>query len=136
VKRIELGDIRICRRCGRGRATLLTDDGETISIPLDPSRARVLGTPATDTDVPWLSTLVLARLTQDGGTLQEIVLDLDEGALRALVSCRRAGELEVVACTPQEGVDLASRAGVPLYVTDEALAHATGATAAPGETLH
>jgi hypothetical protein len=136
VKRVELGDIRICKKCGRGRATLLTDDGETISIPLDPARARVLGTPATDADMPWLAALMLDRLTQDGRTLQEIVLDLDGGALRALVSCRRADDLEVLACTPQEGVDLASRAGVPLYVTDEALAHATGAPAAAGETLH
>lgn len=32
--------------------------------------------------------------------------------------------------------DLASRAGVPLYATDEALAHATGTATAPGETLH
>jgi hypothetical protein len=136
VKRIELGDIRICRRCGRGRAQLVTDDGETISIPLDPARARVLGTPTTEADVGWLTALVLDRFTQEGRTLQEIVLDLDGGALRALVSSRRDAELEVFACTPQEGVDLASRAAVPLYATDDALAHATGAAAAPGETLH
>jgi hypothetical protein len=136
VKRLELGDIRTCKRCGRGRATLLTDDGDTISIPLDPARARILGTPATEAEVPWLTAMVLDRLTQEDRTLQEIVLDLDGGALRALVSCRRAGELEVLACTPQEGVDLASRAGVPLYATDEALVYATGSATAPGETLH
>jgi len=136
VKRLELGDIRICRRCGRGRANLITDDGESISIPLDPARARVLGKPAAEADVPWLTALVLDRVAQDGRALREVVLDLDGGALRALVSSRRDGELEVVACTPQEGVDLANRAGVPLYATDEALAHATGARASSGETLH
>jgi hypothetical protein len=136
VKRLELGDVRICRRCGRGRANLITVDGESISIPLDPARARVLGKPASDADVPWLTALVLERVAQDGRTLQEVVLDMDGGMLRALVSSRRDGELDVVACTPQEGVDLASRAGVPLYATDEALAHAAGTHAPSGETLH
>ena len=137
VKRIELGDIRICKRCGRGRANLLTDDGDVVAIPLDPARARVLGAAATDADLGWLSAIVVQRLQQDGNAVQEIVLDLDGQALRALVSCRRGAELEVLACTPQEGVEIATRAGVPLYATDEALAHATGSPAAPsGETLH
>ena len=64
------------------------------------------------------------------------MFDVDGGTLRALVSSRRGGELDVVACTPQEGLDLASRAGVPLYATDEALTHAAGARAPSGETLH
>jgi hypothetical protein len=136
VKRLELGDVRICRRCGRGRASLITVDGESISIPLDPARARVLGRPTTEADVPWLVALVLDRTARDGRALEEVVLDVDGGTLRALVSSRRDGELDVVACTPQEGLDLASRAGVPLYATDEALAHAAGARAPSGETLH
>jgi hypothetical protein len=136
VKRVELGDVRICRKCGRGRANLLTDDGDMISIPLDSARARVLGVPPADGDVAWLSTLVVERLTQDGRTLHEIVLDLDGPVLRALVSCRRDAELEVFACTPQEGVEIASRANVPLYATDEALAHATGTAGPSRETLH
>ena len=136
MKRLELGDVRICRRCGRGRANLITVDGESISIPLDPARARTLGVPASESDVPWLTTLVLDRLVQGGRALEEVVLDVDGGTLRALVSSRRDGELEVVACTPQEGVDLANRAGVPIYATDEALAHAGAARAPSGETLH
>jgi hypothetical protein len=40
------------------------------------------------------------------------------------------------ACTPQEGIELANRSGVSLYATDEALAHAAGAAASSGETLH
>jgi hypothetical protein len=137
VKRVELGDIRICKRCGRGRANLLTDGGDVFAIPLDPARARVLGAAATDVGLGWLSALIVERLQQDGNALQEIVLDLDGQALRALVSCRRGAELEVLSCTPQEGVEIATRAGIPLYATDEALAHATGAPAAPsGETLH
>jgi hypothetical protein len=136
VKRVELGDVRICRRCGRGRARLLTDDGDVITIPLDPARARLLGATPADSDVAWLASVVIDHLTRDGRTLQEIVLDLDGSALRALVSCRHGDELEVFACTPQEGVDIASRASVPLYATDEALAHATGTEAPSGETLH
>ena len=135
MKRLELGEVRICRRCGRGRATLITDDGETISIPLDPARARMLGE-TSDADVAWLSALVLERLTQDGRTVQEIVLDADDGVLRALVSCRRGEVPELLACTPQEGVDLANRSGVSLYATDEALALAADARAPSGETLH
>jgi hypothetical protein len=136
VKRLELGDVRICGRCGRGRANLITVDGESISVPLDPARARVFGRPASDDDVPWLVALVLERVAQDGRTLEEVVFDMDDGTLRALVSSRRDGAVDVVACTPQEGLDLASRAGVPLYATDEALAHAAGARAPSGETLH
>ena len=135
MKRVELGEVRICRRCGRGRATLITDDGETISIPLDPARARMLGE-TSDTGVTWLSGLVLDHLTQDGRSLEEIVLDADDGVLRALVSCRRGEAPELFACTPQEGVDLANRSGVSLYATDEALALAAGARAPSGETLH
>src|SRR5688500_1848838 len=137
VKRLDLADIRICRRGGRGRANLLSGDGDAVAIPLDPARARVLSAATTDADLGWLSQLVMERLAQDGHALAEIVLDLDGQALRALISCTRGGELEVLACTPQEGVELAMRSGVPLYATAEALAHATGGTpAAPGETLH
>jgi hypothetical protein len=89
-----------------------------------------------DADVAWLSALVLERLTQDGRTVQEIVLDADDGVLRALVSCRRGEVPELFACTPQEGVDLANRSGVSLYATDEALALSAGARARSGETLH
>lgn len=136
MKRLELGAVRICRRCGRGRATLVTDDGDTVSIPLDPARARVLGRSDSSGDVSWLGGLVLEGLVRDGLSLQEIVLDLDDGVLRALVSCRRGEEPELFACTPQEGVELANRSGVSLYATDEALAHAAGAAAPSGETLH
>ena len=136
MKRLELGAVRICRRCGRGRATLTTDDGDTISIPLDPARARVLGRSDGTGDVPWLAGLMLQGLARDGLDPQEIVLDLQDGVLRALVSCRRGEEPEMFACTPQEGVELANRSGVSLYATDEALAHAASAGASPGETLH
>ena len=136
MKRLELGAVRICGRCSRGRATLVTDDGDTISIPLDPARARVLGRNESSSDVSWLSELVLEGIARDGLSLQEIVLDLEDGVLRALVSCRRGEEPEMFACTPQEGVELANRSGVSLYATDEALAHAAGASAPSGETLH
>lgn len=132
---MELGEVRICRKCRRGRANLIGPDGDVLSIPLDATRARVLGT-AGGGDVPWLADVLLERLGQDGSKLEEVVLDVDGGALRALVSWRRDADTVIVACTPQEGVDLAQRAGVPLYATDEALAQATGGAPAPGETLH
>ena len=115
---------------------LITDDGDTIGIPLDPARARALGRSDSTGEVSWLAGLVLDGLTRDGLSLQEIVLDLDDGVLRALVSCRRGDEPEMFACTPQEGVELANRSGASLYATDEALAHAAGAAAPSGETLH
>jgi bifunctional DNase/RNase len=133
---MELGEVRICRKCRRGRANLIGPDGEALSIPLDAARAARLGREAEPGDVPWLGDLVAERLVRDGTTLREVVLDVERGALRALVSCERDGEPTVLACTPQEGVDLAQRAGVPIYATDDALAQAAGATAAPGETLH
>lgn len=136
MKRVELGEVRVCRKCGRGRAVLLAGDGGTITIPLDAARARMLGATPADGEVPWLSTIVVDLLTQGGRTLHEVVLDLDGSALRALVGYRRDGAVDVVACTPQEGLDVATRAGVPLYVTDEALAHATGTPAPSRETLH
>jgi len=39
VKRLELQEVRICKKCGRGRALLLSDDDESLSVPLDPVRA-------------------------------------------------------------------------------------------------
>ena len=99
------------------------------------ARARVLGEKG-EADVAWLSGVLLEGLTRDGHSVQEIVLDADDGVLRALVSCRHGEVPELFACTPQEGVDLANRSGVSLYATDEALALAAEARARSGETLH
>ena len=135
VKRLQLTSVRVCQRCGRGRAELATDDGATLGIPLDAARARELSSAADD--VPSLTNVVLEQFAASGARLNEVVLDVSHGALRALLSVSRRGENDVIGCTPQEGVGLAVRAGLKLYATDEALAHgATRAGERGPETVH
>jgi hypothetical protein len=127
VKRLQLARVRICQRCGRGRAELESADGASITVPLDPLRAHELERSDAD-DVPWLSAVVLALLRSSGGTVREVVLDTDTRGLRALLSVTRGEETEVVACTPQEGVSLSVRGGIPLYATADALESSAGGT--------
>jgi len=131
VKRLELVRIRICKQCGRGGAELRSDDGETMVVALDPVRARELrGDPPSD-DVELIVDHLLASLRRDGGSPQEVVLDLSDGTVRGLLSCSRGEEHEVLACTAEEGVALAVRGGLKLYATEEALAHATARATKP-----
>jgi hypothetical protein len=125
VKRLQLARVRICQQCGRGRAELEAIGGGALTVPLDPVRAHELERPSDAEDVQWLSTLILGLVRASGAKLREVVLDTDGHGLRALVSVGRGEETDVVACTPQEGVGLAARAGIPLYATDDAFA-ATG----------
>jgi hypothetical protein len=138
VKRFELVRVRICERCGRGRAELEAGDGTSLVVPLDPVRAHELerhGEPADD--VPWLSAVVLGLVTASGGTVREVVLDADAHGLRALVSISRGDDVEVVACTAQEGVGLASRGKLPIYATTDALESGTPVDDGEGhERLH
>jgi hypothetical protein len=122
VKRLQLARVRICQRCGRGRAELESADGASITVPLDPLRAHELERQPDADDVPWLSTVVLALVRSSGGTVREVVLDADPHGLRALVSISRGDDTEVVACTPQEGVSLSVRGAIALYATDDAIA--------------
>ena len=122
VKRLELARVRICQRCGRGRAELEGADGAALAIPLDPLRAHELQRQGEADDLPWLSGLLLGLIRDSGGTVREVVLDADTRGLRALVSISRGDETDVVACTPQEGVGLAARGSLPLYATTDALA--------------
>jgi hypothetical protein len=126
VKRLQLARVRICQRCGRGRAELEAGDGASITVPLDPVRAHELERQGETADVPWLSTVVLALFQSSGGAVREVVLDTDTHGLRALVSISRGDDTDVVACTPQEGVSLSARGSIPLYATDDALATAGG----------
>ena len=128
--------MRICQRCGRGRAELVAGDGTGMTIPLDAARAQELAARDDAPDVPWLSSLVLGLLGGRGGRIREVVIDVTGTALRALVTLAQAGENDVVACTAQEGVGLALRATAPLYATDEALAVAVKPEAGGRETVH
>jgi hypothetical protein len=122
VKRLELARVRVCQRCGRGRAELEGPDGATLASPLDPVRAPELERQGEPDDVPWISAVLLALVRSSGGTVREVVLDADARGLRGLISISRGDETEVIACTPQEGVGLAARGRLPLYATEDALA--------------
>jgi hypothetical protein len=138
VKRLRLLRVRVCPRCGKGRAELATDDGDAMLVPLDPVRARELAAfPERRGDVRSVAELVLAQVAASGAEPVDVVLDLDGAGLRALFSFSRDGEADVVSCTPQEGIDFAVRGGLRLYATDEALAHAAPRAGAGGsETVH
>jgi len=136
VKRLELARIRVCNRCGRGGAELRGEDGERLVIPLDPGRARELADANGADDVRSLTELLLEQLAAGGLAASEVVLDVADGRLRALLSFVRASEPDVVGCTPEEGIALAVRGGLKIYATDEALAHATAGGSAAKQDRH
>ncbi len=131
VKRLELVRIRRCGRCGRGGAELRGADGENLVVPLDAIRARQLTEEGRADDVRSLTELVVEQLAAGGVVANEVVLDVTDGRLGALLSFVRGGEPDVVACTAEEGVALAIRSALPLYATDEALAHASARATKP-----
>jgi hypothetical protein len=118
VKRLEVAGVRVCQRCGRGRAELKSEDGSKLTIALDAGRVRDLQ-PDGGESVQSLTDLILEQFA---GVAREVVLDIVDGHLSALLSLTRDGVSDVVACTPQEGLALAVRGGLKLYATDEALA--------------
>ena len=93
-------------------------------VPLDATRTRELAGEGPADGLRSLTDLVLEQLDAVGSLPREIVLDLADGRLRALLSVERGGEGDVVACTADEGVALAMRGDLNLYATDEAVAHA------------
>jgi hypothetical protein len=136
VRRLELKQIHVCQRCGRGRADLAAGASVVLRVSLDPLRARELAGEE-EPGVPWLSAFLLAQLRRDGRQPHEVVLDVGPGGLRGLLSFSRAGEPEVLACTAQEGLGVAVRGALPLYATDEALAHeASQRDPEPSGTVH
>ena len=137
MKRLELVRVRVCQRCGRGRAELEGADGAALAIPVDPVRAHELERHGESDDVPWLSALFLELMRGAGSNVREVVLDADARGLRALVSITRGDDTDVVACTPQEGVGLAARGRLPIYATADALATAQPASDSDGhDRLH
>jgi hypothetical protein len=124
MRRVTLGGIRICQRCGRGAAELRTDDGAVLVIPLDPARARELAQGAPAGELRSLSDVTLEHLRATGLAPNEVVIDAVADQLAAFVSLGAVEEPEVVRCTPEEGVVLALGGKLRLYATEEALARA------------
>lgn len=138
VRRLELGTIRICKRCGRGRAELLTDDGESVSVRLGANRARLLadlgGQPPDD--VPWLGDVLARGAAGAGRRVSDVVLDDGPHGLRGLVTWADDEQAAAVAaCEPEEALEAALRTGVPIYATEEALRPGSDGER-PGHTLH
>jgi len=131
VKRLELARIRICNRCRRGVAELRGADGESLNVPLDAIRARQLSGDAPTEELPSLADLLVAEVAGRRLTLGEIVFDVSDGRLRALLSIASGDDHEVVECTAEEGVSLAVRGRLKIYVTEDALAHRNAPVAKP-----
>jgi hypothetical protein len=129
VKRLELKHVRLCQKCGRARAELETPDGQRLSVPMDAVRARELS--SEERELGWLEDALLARLRAAGAEPAEVVLDAGPTGLRGLLSVVERGDVDVIACTPQEAIGLSLRGRLRLYATPEALA--SDAAAGPGE---
>lgn len=129
VKRLELSRIRVCQRCGRSSAELRSRDGSVIVVPVDAVRARELEDRASPHGLESLTDLVLGQLAASGRAPAEVLLDVLDGRLRALLSLPAREEPDIVGCTPEEGLALAVRGRLPLYATDEAFAHAAARSA-------
>ena len=143
MRRLTLGRIRVCTRCGRGGAELKAEDGAKLIVRLEPARAVELRGASRGDDMRWLTDVVLAQLKASGCVVQEVVLDVVDETMRAFISLAReddvAGEPEVVACTPEEGVAIAIRGGHRIFATDEALVpvrRPRRAARSGGGTLH
>jgi hypothetical protein len=131
VKRLELARIRVCNRCRRGVAELRGADGESLNVPLDAIRTRQLSGDGRKEDLPSVADLLVAEVAGERLTLGEVVFDVSDDRLRALLSLARGDEHEVVECTAEEGVALAVRGRLKIYVTDDALAHRNAPLAKP-----
>src|SRR4051794_10836295 len=81
VQRVSIERIRICPRCGRGRAELRGEDGATLVVPLDATRSRQLAA-TTDDDLRSLTDLMLEQLEAGGRQPGEVVLEVADGRLR------------------------------------------------------
>jgi hypothetical protein len=132
-------ELRVCQKCGKGRAALVADDGTLVTIPLDRTRAHELSTDPDEHELRSLTELLLEQMLATGTTVEEVVLDIGPAGVRALLSLtNEAGHTEVVAATPQAGIGLVVRGGFKLYATPEVLAGSTDTLDAPdpGETVH
>lgn len=140
MRRLELAAIKVCSKCGRGRAELRSDQGDVVSVALDPVRARELAGTAADDELKTLTEVFLQQLGASPLVPREVVLDLVDGRLRGLLSVGGGEQTDVIACTAEEAVALVVRGGLKLYASAEALAHATATRGRPDrhgpETVH
>jgi hypothetical protein len=98
-------------------------------VPLDAVRARELS--GKGDGLRSVTDVLLDQLAAAGTAVSEIVLDVSDGRLRALMTLVHDGETDVVGATAEEGVALALRGDLKLYATDEAIAHAAARSAKP-----
>jgi hypothetical protein len=131
VRRLELKQVRVCSRCGRGRAQLESADGDRFEVVLDPPRARELS--AGQGGVRSLATFLLEQIAERRIVPEEVIFEQGPAGLRALLSVTRDGETDVVSCTAQEGVELAVRGSLAMYASDDVL---SPESTAPRNTLH
>ncbi len=143
VKRLEFKRVRVCKRCGRGRAELESPAGDRLTVTLDPTRARALERLArpdaadaqTDPPARAVADFLLAEVARSGARPGDVVFDQGLEGLRALLTVHRGDDSEVLACTAQEGLELAVRGGLPLYADDDVLVGA-GPEPTDGHTIH
>jgi hypothetical protein len=100
---------------------------------LDPPRARLLerltaspavgegAVTAPEDPTRTVADFVLAQLEEAGARLTDVVFDHGAAGLHALLSFEQGDGSDVIACTAQEGVELAARTGLAMYASDEAL---------------
>lgn len=118
MKRLEFVGLNSCPRCRRAVAYLTTVDGkDTLAIALDGARARELSLSSHRSPRERSLTEFFLELLVDSGFIpRQVVIDLDEEG----VLCARADlTTTTLICCPQEGVALATQAGIPLYAAEE-----------------
>jgi hypothetical protein len=143
VKRLELKRVRVCGRCGRGRAELESPTGDRLVVSLDATRARTLerlagagaGDASTNPPARTVADFLLAEVARSGGRATDVVFDKGLEGLRALLAVQRGDDTEVLACTAEEGLELAVCGRLPLYADDDVLAR-DRPEPADGHTLH
>ena len=107
-----------------------------MSVRLNPTRARrLLDNEETD-DVEWLTHVLLEGALASGHRVRDVVYDVEDSTLRGLLTYERDGELHVLACAPEEALEVTMHIEVPSYATEEALALSGEGTEARSPALH
>ena len=120
MKSLALVGLKACARCQRAVAFLMTEDGEhTLGIALDTSKARELSRKHQDPEEKFLTDFLLRLLASSSYVPRRVVLECNkEGFLSARIEIAKGNEIEILSCSPQEGVGYAIAAGIPLYAAE------------------